>query len=293
MQGSSRLLTITVTRALLALVMLACGPALADWKQDYARGVEAAHDGKWNEVDRYMQGALAGNATPAERLRVYGQRYEVYAPQHYAGLAAQRQGDCKKALQFWSQGGNEAFIQAFPDLAAEEREARLQCGSQLASQDKPATTPAPAQTPTTSPPKAIANATPPAQVPPKVAPKSTVSPPLPVAQAPAAPTPVRDTTDSSSGVSAQILRPLVDAYLSGRYADVLKLSTQVPPSPKLRWHMLTLRAAAAYNLAQLGEDSAASKIARQAADEARKDEPALKPDNEFYSPRFLTFYASR
>ena len=40
--------------------------------------------------------------TPAERLRVYGQRYEIYAPQHYAGLAAQRQGDCKTALEFWS-----------------------------------------------------------------------------------------------------------------------------------------------------------------------------------------------
>src|SRR6187431_2508522 len=111
--------------------MLACGPALADWKQDYARGVEAARDGKWGEVEGYMQSALAGNAAPAARLRVYGQRYEVYAPQHYAGLAAQRQGDCNAALRFWSQGGNESFIQGFPDLAAEEREGRLQCGSQL------------------------------------------------------------------------------------------------------------------------------------------------------------------
>ena len=31
-------------------------------------------------------------------------------------------------------------------------------------------------------------------------------------------------TSAPSSVSAQILRPLVDAYLSGRYNDVLKLS---------------------------------------------------------------------
>lgn len=279
---------------LLAVGVFACGPALADWKQDYARGLEAARDGKWADVQRYMQGALAGNATPAERLRVYGQRYEIYAPQHYAGLAAQRQGDCAAALRFWSQGGNETFIQGFPELADAEREARLQCGSQLAAQDK--TAPPPTPTPTTpakTQPKAVADATPPAQLPPKSAPKPAATPPpSQVVQAPPPP-PARNSSDSSSKLEEQILRPLVDAYLTGRYADVLKLSTKVPPSPKLRWHMLTLRAASAFNLAQLGEDSSASKIARQAADEARKDEPALKPDAQFYSPRFLSFYSGK
>ncbi|MEZ5461325.1 hypothetical protein [Dokdonella sp.] len=277
-----------VAAALLTLGMLVCAPALADWKQDYARGLEAAQDGKWADVERYMQSALAGNATPAKRLRVYGQRYEIYAPQHYAGLAAQRQGDCKAALRFWSQGGNESFIQGFPELAAEEREARLKCGSQLASQDKPATTPTTAPKP---PPKAVVDATPPVQPPPVAPPKPPPTPPpRPVAQVPVQPSPP-SSSGSSSGVSEQILRPLVDAYLAGRYADVLKLSTKVPPSPKLRWHMLTLRAAAAYNLSQLDGDSGATRIAREAASEARKGEPGLKPDARFYSPRFLNFYA--
>lgn len=275
---------------LMPLAMLVCAPALADWKQDYARGVEAAQDGKWEDVERYMQSALAANATPVGRLRVYGQRYEIYAPQHYAGLAAQRQGDCQAALRFWSQGGNETFIQGFPELAAAEREARLQCGSQLASQDKPAP---PATSTPPSPPKVVVNTVPPAPPLPKATPSPPVTtPPRPVVQAPAPP-PGRDSSSSSSTVSEQILRPLVDAYLSGRYEDVLKLSTQVPPSPRLRWHMLTLRAAAAYNLAQLGGNSAASKIARQAADDARKGEPGLKLDAEFYSPKFQNFYAGR
>lgn len=284
----SRALTVRVTRALLALTMLACGPAWADWKQDYARGIEAARDGKWDDVERYMQKALAGNATPAKRLRVYGQRYEIYAPQHYAGMAAQRQGNCKAALRFWSQGGNESFVQGFPELVEEEREARLKCGSQLASQDKPTPTPsAPPEAIAKVAPVAVAVAPPPARAAQKPA---TAPPPRPVVQAPAPP-PATSASKGSSRMSEQILRPLVDAYLSGRYQDVLKLSTQVPPSPKLRWHMLTLRAAAAYNLSRIGDDAAATKIARQAADEARKGEPGLKPDAQFYSPKFLNFYA--
>ena len=85
-------------RAGLAALALLAMPAMADWKQDYARGLEAAKKGNWEDVDRYMQGALAGNAEPAERLRLYGQRFEVYAPQHYAGMAALRLGDINQAI---------------------------------------------------------------------------------------------------------------------------------------------------------------------------------------------------
>jgi hypothetical protein len=84
-------------RRLLALLALLATPALADWKQDYARGLEAAKDGRWADVDRHMQGALADNPNAAERVRLYGQRFEAYVPQHYAGLAALRLGDCNKA----------------------------------------------------------------------------------------------------------------------------------------------------------------------------------------------------
>ena len=72
--------------AALVLVALVASPALADWKDDYSRGLEAVRDGRWGEAARYMDSALAGNAQ-APRLRLYGQRYEVYAPQHYGGLA--------------------------------------------------------------------------------------------------------------------------------------------------------------------------------------------------------------
>ncbi|MEP6882931.1 MAG: hypothetical protein ABI866_13110, partial [Dokdonella sp.] len=118
-------------------------------------------------------------------------------------------------------------------------------------------------------------------------------PPRPVAQEPPPTRPPVVETSAPTSVSAQILRPLVDAYLSGRYNDVLKLSNQVPPTPRLRWHMLTLRAAAAYNLSQLGQSANAAGIARSAADQARSAEPSLKPDAEYFSPKFIRFFSGR
>lgn len=270
-----------------ALAVLAA-PAMADWKQDYGRGLEAAKSGRWDDVERYMQSALEGNSQPAERLRLYGQRYEIYAPQHYLGMAALRQGDCSNALRLWSQGGNESFIGAFPELADEERQGRAECNTRLVRQGQ--APPPPAQVVAKETPAVNPQATPPAPPPTRsvaVAP----TPSRPPVEVP----PSRPPGDAGStrSVSAQILRPLVDAYLDGRYADVLKLSTSVPPTPRLRWHMLTLRAAAAYNLAQLGQGADSDKIARQAANEARQSDPSLKPDTQFFSPKFVRFFGGR
>ena len=258
MQGSRLFL-------ILALASVAA-PALADWKQDYARGVEAAGDGRWSDTARYMQGALAGNATPEKRVRLYGQRYEVYVPQHYAGLAAWRQGDCTGALRYWSQGGNATFIQGFPDLASVEQEGKSACSSasQVATTEKP---------PVVTPPVEDRTDTRPSQV------KPPPPPPPPV---------VEQTVQLSR--DALILKPLVDAYLSGRYADVIKLSAQVPPTQRLRWHMLVLRAAAAFTLAESGADDSATAIARKAVTEARASDATRKPDPDYFSPRFIALF---
>jgi hypothetical protein len=273
-------------RAGLATLALLATPAMADWKQDYARGLEAAKKGNWEDVDRYMQGALAGNAEPAERLRLYGQRFEVYAPQHYAGMAALRLGDCTAALRYWSQGGNDSFIRSVPELADEEQLGRAECKTRLVRQEEPAaptSEPVVKQTPAAKP--ATPTPTPPSR--PVVVTPPTQAPQLP----PSRPTSIDKPATNS--VDTQILRPLVDAYLDGRYSDVLKLSSSVPPTLRLRWHMLTLRAAAAYNLSQLGQAPDAARIARQAADAARKADPALVPDSRYFSPKFMKFYAGR
>lgn len=268
-------------RLLLALLALLATPALADWKQDYARGLEAAKDGRWADVDRHMQAALADNPKPAERVRLYGQRYEPYVPQHYAGLAALRLGDCNKALGLWSQSANAGIVSSVSALADEEKQGRVECSSRLVRQGQTAESESPvappAQTPRTEP----------------VAQRPEPIPSRPVVQTPPPTRPPATETRGSTSMAAQILRPLLDAYLSGRYADVLKLSSQVPPTPQLRWHMLTLRAAAAFNLSQLGQMPEADGIARKAVEQARETDASMKPDAEYFSPKFIRYYNSR
>ncbi len=282
-------------------------PAHADWKDDYSRGLVAASEGRWAEVSRLMDSAMAGNAQPAARVRLYGQRYEVYAPQHYAGLAALRREDCAGALRYWEQAANTGFIAGQPTLAGVQQQGRNDCATRLASQaapTRPATSPAPAPASTTPP--AVATA-PPAAVQERPAPASTTPapptrPPVAIApppqktppvatQAPAEAPPVR----APASAAAQTLQPLLGAYLAGRYADVLRQSASSATStPKLRWHVLVLRSASAFNLAQLGEGVAdAEATARQAANEARKLDARLEPDPAFYSPRFIRFYRGR
>ncbi len=269
-------------RRLLVLLALLATPALADWKQDYARGLEAAKDGRWEDVDRYMQGALAGNSKPAERVRLYGQRYEAYAPQHYAGLAALRLGDCSKALALWSQRDNAAIVNSVSALADEESQGRVECSSRLVRQGQTPKSETPAVPPTQAP-----------RIEPVPARPESPPPSRPVVQAPPPARPPAAETRESSSISAQILRPLLDAYLGGRYADVLKLSNRVPPTPRLRWHMLALRAAAAFNLSQLGQVPDAESIARKAVEQARSTDASLKPDADYFSPKFIRYYNSR
>ena len=210
-------------RHLLILLALLATPALADWKQDYARGLEAAKDGRWVDVDRHMQAALAD----------------------------------------------------------EENKGRLECSSLLVRQGQPAKSDTPA-----SPPAQPARTEP---VPARPEPP----PSRPIVQAPPPARPSAGESRESSSVSAQILRPLLDAYLGGRYADVLKLSSQVPPTSRLRWHMLILRAAAAFNLSQLGQMPDADGIARKAVEQARETDASMKPDADYFSPKFIRYYNSR
>ncbi len=305
---TSRHVLLVTAFALSAFAM----PARADWKDDYSRGLVAASEGRWAEVSRLMDSAIAGNAQPAARVRLYGQRYEVYAPQHYAGLAALRRDDCAGALRYWEQAANTGFIAGQPTLAGVQQQGRNDCATRLASQaapTRPATSPASAPTSASTTPPAVATtnpATPAAAQERPAAPSTTPAPPTrppvavappaqktpPVAtQAPAEAPPMR----APASAAAQTLQPLLAAYLAGRYGDVVRQSASSAGStPRLRWHVLVLRSASAFNLAQLGEGGAdAEATARQAAGEARKLDATLEPDPAFYSPRFIRFYRGR
>ncbi len=276
------------------LLALCALPAHADWKDDYARGLEAVRDGRWGEAARLMDSAIAGNAQPAPRLRLYGQRYEVYAPQHYAGLAAWRQGDCAGALRFWNQAANKGFVAANAALGDVEQRGRTECGSAVAGESKP---PAPTAPVEARPP--VAETKPPVQAPPTRPAETPPSRPVvqspppssPPAKPPVATPTVPTEARSVASAAAELLRPVLEAYLAGRYAEVLRLAAKPTSDPRVGWHLQTLRAAAAWQLSQLDAESAgATDTARRAVAEARRLDAGRQPDATFYSPRFIAFY---
>lgn len=274
---------IYVLRAILIIVAAGFGLAsqscLADWKDDYARGLEAANDGKWSDVAKYMQDALNGNPEPAKRVRLYGQRWETYAPQHYAGLAAYKQGNCAAAQRLWSSSANKGFISGFSNLAAVETQGSKDCEVRLASQAKPA------KPPENPPSNSVASNTPPVVVPKPPPPKPKPAPP-----------PVRKEVASTSArapSASDQLRPFVEGYLAGSYDRVVRLSTRDASDARLRAQMQLFRAAAAYRNALLAGDDKGLGTARAAVAEARKADPSLRPDATFFPPRFLAFYNGR
>lgn len=278
-------------RALPALLALCAAPALADWKDDYSRGLEAVREGRWAEATRLMESALAGNAQPAARLRLYGQRYEVYAPQHYLGLAALRRGDCAGALRWWNEPANRSFVGGNAALSGVEAGGRSDCSTAVAAETKPPATPAVAET---RPPPAQTR---PAATEPKTPARPPARPPAeppqrPLAQTPAEtrPAPAEPPKTVSAG-PADALRPMLDAYLGGRYAEVLRLTARPATDSRIGWHLQTLRAASAWQISQLAaEPGDAEATARAAAAAARKLAPGRRPDATFYPPRFVAFY---
>lgn len=279
MRASERL------RPLLVLAAFIAAPALADWKDDYARGLTAVREGRWAEAERLMQSALAGNAQPTQRLRLYGQRFEVYAPQHYLGLAALRRGDCAAALRWWNEPANRSFVAGNAALTGVEAGGRGDCGGAIASETKPPAT-------ETKPP--VAQAPEPKPTPPPTTPQrppvEPQRPPVVQTPPPTRPTPTEParTTAPSAG---DVLRPAIDAYLAGRYAEVLRLTAKADANARVGWHQQTLRAASAWQLSQLdGEAGDAAATARTAAAAARRLDPARRPDAAFYPPRFLAFF---
>jgi hypothetical protein len=45
-----------------------------------------------------MRAALAGESTPAAKMKLYGMRFEPYVPKLFLGIAAYKRGDCAAAL---------------------------------------------------------------------------------------------------------------------------------------------------------------------------------------------------
>lgn len=276
----------------LVLAFAAAGPALADWKDDYARGLRAASDGNWAEVESRMRAALDGEATPAARTRLYGARFDAYVPRYYLGLAAYRQGRCADAVREWGDAATRTIWAGNADLARVANAGLAECQARLA-QSTPTPAPSPAVAQVTPPPAPRPTPTPmPSPARPPVAVATPAVPPAPVRTPVATPTPAQGVAAPSRTSAALVA--LLDAYLAGRY-DVAAATDPAPITDvRARAHALLVRAAARHTQSLLrgGEDAALLEQAAADVRAAKALDARLAPDAALFSPRFRAFWTA-
>jgi hypothetical protein len=254
--------------------LLAASIAHADYKDNYARGLKAYRDGNLAEARTLIQQAESEHAEPATKMRLYGQVYEPYVPQHYLGLIAFRQGDCAGALAQWNSAPNRSIAAEMPDIAGEQQRDSSSCASKVAvakKEEKPAEPIAPPPTP---PVKTIAKNTPPPVVP-AVAPTPKPPPEKPVA---------------SKGEPPAPLVQAFDDYLAGQYSDVARINPDAYADAHARYHAYLVRAASKFTLAKMSADDQLLNGARADIRAARALEAGAAPDAALFSPAFRSFY---
>lgn len=283
--------------------MLISAAVHADYKDSYARGLEAYKAGREAEAKQLFTQARDEHPEPAARVRLYGQRFEPYLPQHYLGLIAIQQGDCAGAQAQWSSAGNQEVVAQVADLANEEKSAGAKCGAlaQAKPNNPPAVVPAP---PPATPPKTVAEK-PPASAP--AAPETqkqvaTTQSQPPVAPAkpndmpqakPAAPAdrPADKSVVADKAAPPDQLVQVFDNFLSGRLPAVSRINPDVYSEARVRFHAYLVRCGARYTLAQLTGDQALLEGARADAHAAHALNASANPDPVLFSPHFRSFYA--
>ena len=88
-------------RFALALLVLGTGPAAADFKETYAKGIEAVQRRSWSEVARLMQSAIQEHPQANRGIRGYGMDFQPYVPYYYLGLARAEMSNCDGAVAAW------------------------------------------------------------------------------------------------------------------------------------------------------------------------------------------------
>jgi len=126
--------------ALSLVLALRAADARADYKDSYKQGVEAAEKGRWAEVQKYMQEAIAGKATEGETIRFYGQRFEPYLPHYYLGLALFNNGDCEGAVRSWNASESQGAVKKAGDAFRQLTKNKATCQTRLAGGAKPSPT---------------------------------------------------------------------------------------------------------------------------------------------------------
>jgi hypothetical protein len=261
----------------IAVGLLAASMAHADYKDSYARGLKAFRDGNLADARTLMQQAESEHAEPAVKMRLYGQVYEPYVPQHYLGLIAFKQGDCAGALAQWNSAPNRSIAAEIPDIAGEQQRDSSSCASKVAvakKEEKPAEILPPPTKPVEAPAKTVAK-----NNPPPVAPPVVPSPKPPPEKAPVA----------SKGEPPPPLVQAFDDYLAGQYSEVARINPDAYADAHARYHAYLVRAASKFTLSKISADDQLLNGARSDVRAARALE-ATTPDAALFSPAFRSFY---
>ena len=276
-----------------ALALLAAaGTAHADYKDSYSHGLQLYKDGKYAEARQLMQQALDEHAEPAVKIRLYGQVFEPYLPQHYVGMAAFKLGDCSTALAQWGSPANRQIAAQLPDISGEEQRNAATCGQKNVAkvEEKPAKPPEPVTPKATvaenPPPKTVVvENTPPKPVAPPVKP-----PPPPVEKPPVEKPAVEKPAVIAKNTPPEPLVQAFDNYLAGRYAEVARMNPDSYADTRSRFHAYLVRAASKYTLSRISADAELLKGAQADAAAARALDARTTPDATLFSPGFRTFY---
>jgi len=255
-------------------LLFAAGGAHADYKDDYAHGLKAFRDGQYAEARKLLQQALDDHPEPAQKIRLYGQVYEAYLPQHYLGMAALKLGDCNTAVAQWNSAANKQIVGQFPDIGSEEQRSSASCGPKIAkTEEKP---PLPPVNPPVEPPKkVVVENKPPETVTPKP------PPPKP---------PVEEKPPVAKGGPPEPLVQAFDNYLAGRYGDVARINPDSYADNRARFHAYLVRAASKYTLSRIASDDNLLKGARADAAAAHALDARTQPDATLFSPDFRAFF---
>jgi len=301
---------------LIALGLLAAAVgAHADYKEDYSRGLVALKDGNYAEARQRLQKALAEQPEAAMRVRLYGQRWEPYLPQHYLGMAEYRLGNCAAALSQWGSSENQRTIGQLAEIQNEQKSASAEC-SKSAVAKKTDEAPKPAADATAvattaakpaddkrgvaTPLAPVATARPAAAEATKPVPAEPIKPVAPplvdIAKTAAKPVtaPERPSAPAENPAATAPPEALVaafDKYLGGRYADVAAIDPGGYRDARSRYHAYLLRAAARFTLSQVSGDQALVDAAREDVRAARAANAKGAPDAVMFSPRFRAFFA--
>ena len=296
-------------------LLAATAGARADYKEDYSRGLVALKDGNYAEARQRLQKALAEQPEAAMRVRLYGQRWEPYLPQHYLGMAEYRLGNCAAALSQWGSSENQRTIGQLAEIQSEQKSASAECAKSTVAKKtdeppKPATdATAVAATPAKPADDKRSGAVPQAPTGTAKVAATDAAKPAPAEPVKPAPAPVADTAKVASKPAAAPERPSAvaenaaatappealvaafDKYLSGRYADVAAIEPGAYRDARSRYHGYLLRAAARFTLAQVGGDQSLVDAAREDVRAARAANAKAAPDAVMFSPRFRAFFA--